>query len=286
MPIKQSDGSYTDRSWSGAAIGANAPWNAVIATWTIPTVSQPSGLPGTSGLGWASSSWVGIDGYDGFSYDVLQVGVIQSVDLNGSPSYTPFVEWYVLAPTDLPAGTPVDGNGYPPAWVNSVDGMYQYIYPAPLMNFPVTAGQEVICSAQYTSNNTAGTLIFANVTTGQHTQVTLPAPPGTNFHANSVEWIMEAPGGGEPYSVLPRFTPVAFTWALACHPNGNPGAPGSEDADTLNIINASGIRQTSVVNDGMNSTITYLDFETASKLERRRRALLVPRIIFSSSLFP
>jgi hypothetical protein len=60
-----------------------------------------------AGGGWVSSSWVGIDGYS--QDDVLQAGVDQQVDSNGSASYTAWFEWF--APK-------VDGS---PDYVDSVN---------------------------------------------------------------------------------------------------------------------------------------------------------------------
>jgi hypothetical protein len=72
------------------------------------------------------------------------------------------------------------------------------------------------CSVQYIANNTAGSVSFANETTGQHFSLTLAPPRGANFTGESIEWIMEAPDGGYPNSALPSFTPVTFTSALGC----------------------------------------------------------------------
>jgi len=114
--------------------------------------------------------------------------------------------------------------GYPLSWVNKTNGKYQYIYQANIMNFPVGPGQTVMASIQYTNNKTAGYITFGNVTTGQNFSIPLNPPPGATFSGNCIEWIMEAPDGGEPKSALPKFTPVNFSNALGCSENvvGNP----------------------------------------------------------------
>ncbi len=112
-----------------------------------------------------------------------------------------------------------------------------YVFQTNITNFPVRPGDTVNCSVQYI-NGVAGQLNFGNQTTGQHTTITLVPPPGATFDGDSVEWIMEAPDGGEPISSLPKFTPVAFTGALGCGADGRTvGNP--QNADTWTVINGS-----------------------------------------------
>jgi len=112
-----------------------------------------------------------------------------------------------------------------------------YVFQTNITNFPVSPGDTVNCSVQYIGR-TAGQLNFANQTTGQHTSITLIPPPGATFNGNSVEWIMEAPDGGEPISSLPKFTAVAFTSALGCGADGKTvGNPAN--GDTWTVINGS-----------------------------------------------
>jgi Peptidase A4 family len=77
----------------------------------------------------------------------------------------------------------------------------------------VTAGQTVSCSVQYINNKTAGLLYMLNVTTNQHFSITLEPPTGAAFNGSSMEWIMEAPDGGEPVSSLPKFSPRSTSQA-------------------------------------------------------------------------
>jgi hypothetical protein len=251
-PTKHQDGTFTQQIWSGAGINTGT-WTGVIGYWIVPTVSQPSEAQGTEG-GWNSSSWIGIDGY-ATTNDVLQAGVEQRVDAQGNPSYFVWFEWFVTPPANLPPGTPVDGKGYPLAWVGP-GGPYQYIYETVVTNVPVSPGQQMYCSVHYASNNTAGHIYIANEDTGQNFQLTLVPPPGASFSGASAEWIMEAPDGGEPISSLPSFTPVTFTSAIACGPNGATTNP--ETADTINITDASGNLLTSVVNGPDTTTITFI----------------------------
>jgi Peptidase A4 family len=112
-----------------------------------------------------------------------------------------------------------------------------YIFQTNITNFTVNPGDTVFCSVQYINNQTAGQIYFANDTTGEHFTVTLAPPPGATFDGNSLEWIMEAPDGGEPISSLPKFTPVQFTGAFGCTANLGVGDP--QNGDTWNIVNGS-----------------------------------------------
>jgi hypothetical protein len=222
------DGSYTSDNWAGAALPGT--WTTAVGYWQIPSVWM-SGEPQGSEGGWNSSSWVGIDGAYG-STDVLQAGVQQSVDANGSVSYVAWYEWY----TPPQAGSP------------------GYIYETAIPNFPVNPGDTVYCSVQYVANNTAGQIYFANDTTGQYFTITLAPPPGASFSGNCAEWIMEAPDGGEPTSSLPNFTPVTFTSAVCCGPNG---AGNPESGDTYTVTAADGTVLTAETVGSDTVTISY-----------------------------
>jgi hypothetical protein len=230
-PVKQENtNSYLGTVWSGAGINTGT-WTTCLGSWVIPTVSVPPEPQGQEG-GWNSSSWVGIDGMF-TSNDVLQAGIEQRVNAGGIPSYTAWYEWY----------TPY------------VPGSPQYIYEVQIPNFSVQPGQMVYCCVQYVGT-TAGSISFANDTTGEHFSITLAPPPGATFNGSSCEWIMEAPDGGEPTSSLPRFTPVVFTGAIACAP-GDTAAMTPGNADIMNITTASGQQLTNVTVNGETATITF-----------------------------
>ena len=211
---KKTDTGYNSCNWSGGVIDKGT-WGTVIAQWMIPTVSKPKEAQGQEG-GWNSSSWIGIDGWA--NNDVLQIGIEQKVSPNGVASYLAWIEWWVL-----------NGN------VNQ----FPYIDQTNIPNFPVTAGQTVSCSVQYVENKTAGLLYMLNETTNQHYSITLAPPTGASFNGSSMESIMEAPDGGYPTSALPKFTPVNFTSAVGCSPNGQTiGNP--QTGDYCNIVNCPG----------------------------------------------
>ncbi|GAN78559.1 G1 family glutamic endopeptidase [Acidisphaera rubrifaciens] len=229
-PRRQADASYLTNAWAGAGIKTGK-WTGVIGFWHIPTVSRPPEPQGNEG-GWNSSSWIGLDGFF-VSNDVLQAGVQQHVNAQGQASYVAWYEWFAPPQSNSPG----------------------YIWQTNITNFPVSPGQQVYCSVQYTAGNTAGYLYFANETTGQHFSITLAPPPGAGFNGSSVEWIMEAPDGGEPTSALPRFTPVTFTSALACGAANASGNP--QTGDVINIDTAAGRVLTSTTVGQDTATVSF-----------------------------
>lgn len=193
LPIRNAgEGNYLTGSWSGVAIGGGE-WSGNAGAWTVPTVSQPTEPQGTRVGGWSSGLWVGIDGYDlnfAFSNDVLQAGVRQTVNANGQASYYAWYEWFAPQQPNSPG----------------------YIFETPITNLDVSPGQKMFCMVNYV-NQAAGYIFLGNETTGKHFSITLAPPPGATFAGNTIEWIMEAPDGGEPLTSLPKFTPVNFSFA-------------------------------------------------------------------------
>jgi hypothetical protein len=113
----------TTSPWGGAVVAGS--WTTALASWVVPTVSQPGSPPGDRD-DWESLSWVGLDGSSG-SDDVLQVGVAQNVDSDGNPSASAWYEWF--AP-ELP-GSP------------------DYIWETTIDNFEVRPGDTVWATVQY-----------------------------------------------------------------------------------------------------------------------------------------
>jgi peptidase A4-like protein len=226
---KAADTGYTSDNWSGGVIQGQ--WATAIGFWSIPTVSKPAEPQGAEG-GWNSSSWIGIDGFS--SNDVLQAGIQQRVTPGGIAQYVAWYEWFAPAQANSPG----------------------YIYQTDIVNFPVAPGQQVYCCVQYIHNKTAGNLYFANDTTGQHLSITLAPPPGASFAGDSIEWIMEAPDGGEPVAALPKFSPVQFTTALGCSSDGQVvGNP--QNGDYINILyNNQTLTAVSLANDAVTVKFT------------------------------
>jgi peptidase A4-like protein len=235
-PNKLLGGPLTTNDWAGVVVVPPTGVTSVIGSWMIPSVSKPTQPSGGDG-GWQSASWVGIDGIY-VSNDILQAGVAQNVDLNGNASYNAWFEWFVSPPNlenPSPLFPPIDG--YPLSWL----AQCPYILPIDISNtdFPVNPGDWFYCSVQYINGNTAGSIFFANGTTGHNFQLTLAPPPSANFNGTTAEWIMEAPDDGEGNtrysSSLPRFTPVTFQLANACDAHGRIYNPASITAEIVNI---------------------------------------------------
>jgi hypothetical protein len=234
-PLRRvTDQNFLNGGWAGAGFRGGS-WTGIVGFWNVPSVSKPSEPQGLEG-GWNSSSWLGIDGFDVniVSDDVLQAGIQQIVNANGQASYVAWFEWFA----------PLQPNSPP------------YIYQTNITNFPVSPGQQIYCSVQYINNNTAGYLYLANQTTGHHFSITLAPPPGATFKGNSIEWVMEAPDGGEPESSLPKFSQVQFTSAIGCGPNNAIGNPLK--ADTANIETTSAQVLTSVKVGNYEVTVDFI----------------------------
>lgn len=254
---REVNGTNSNASWGGCAIsGGPSSWNGVTGFWVIPTVSQPPEPQGNEG-GWDSSSWIGLDGsIASLSDDVVQAGVDQRVNAAGQPTYTAWFEWFVLPPANNPPGTQLDSKGYPVGWgVGKKNGKYTYIDQVSIPNFPVTAGQTVMCSVMYNGDNSAADIWFANETTGQLVPITLVPPPTASFNGSSAEWIMENPNGGWPTSSLAQFTQVFFNNAFATPPEcGFAGLPGN--GDTFDVF-SNGIQVTTTSVAGTSVTIDF-----------------------------
>ncbi len=236
-PKQVTDSSFVTNAWAGAGTRGGGQWNGILGVWKIPTVSKPSEAQGTEG-GWNSSSWVGIDGFF-ISNDVLQAGVEQKVDSQGNASYVAWFEWF--APQQ--------------------QGSPSYIFQTNISNFAVSPGQQVLCLVNlfgpFLFFPALGVITFANETTGQVFSTILWAPPGATATGNTIEWIMEAPDGGEPRSSLPKFTPVTFTSAVASGAGGvDVGNP--QNGDTVNIESNGGTILTSVAVGNETVTINFI----------------------------
>ncbi len=197
---------FNDLSTTAITGAVSDAWTLCTGTWRVPQVSQPD-LPSGAGGGWTSSSWVGIDGSR--SNDVLQAGIEQSFD--GGASYGAWYEWYAARQDDSP----------------------DYVDQANIDNFPVSAGDSILCIIRYIDNQTRGSVFLANQTTGHYFSIELDPPPGAAFLGNCIEWIMETPTIGGDYAALPAFTEVVFTSASGQNVNNVGGNPLNGSVATI-----------------------------------------------------
>jgi peptidase A4-like protein len=210
-PKALSEGSHNQGAWAGAYTNTGGPYASISGFWRVPTVSAASEPPSAKGtwdyehhVAYDSSSWVGIDGAFGkdVSNDVLQAGIQHYVDTSGKAYYVPWYEWAA-----------------PDYYNNQVNFS---------KNVPVAAGDEICVAVQYVGT-TAGTFILLNFTTGKHFGLTLYPPMTATFSGDTVEWIVEDPGGGEESGyALANFNQVEFTYAIACTAAGVPNNPQND----------------------------------------------------------
>ncbi|MGO9780847.1 MAG: G1 family glutamic endopeptidase [Streptosporangiaceae bacterium] len=156
--------------WAGAIveladINVSPPATTVSARWQVPwidTTSQPEDPLGPMVL----AVWAGIgNANDGGG--ILQAGTAAQVNEQNVVNYYAWGEWY-------PAGD-----------------------PAPIGNFPVTAGDVVaftVCNTTRLSGTLHGAAYMLNETTGVATAIGID-PPGsiTSAPGTNVEWVVEAP---------------------------------------------------------------------------------------------
>jgi hypothetical protein len=247
-----SDGPDINSNWAGAVLSTDA-CTTVVGAWQIPQISQPpeAAVYDEGFEGWEMSIWIGLGGFlPNDSINLLQVGVSRQLLTNGQWGCFPWYEWWIA------------GNSAGP-------GVHKYTYKSVDLPLTVNPGDSVLCIAGYVLDSNGqpvgGHIYMGNETTGLYAApAVLPVPSGADLSGGSVEWIVEAPDGGEwgtsggSQSSLPAFTPVAFD-AVACGTEGIFGpwtdavgsivqeittAPRNGKALTSTAVNANGVTVT------------------------------------------
>jgi hypothetical protein len=167
---------WTKRNWAGAVIPQSV-FYFTESTWEVP---QPAAGRGNKNA-WYSSAYVGLDGYQPESNDVLAGGTGHDFKkLNSSDTYA-WYEWY-------------------PA------------YPVRLADFSVRPGNLVNCAiwSHLPRDGKAATFEIDNYSTDQWASFSFSAPLGTKSLGDSAEWVVE---GEDPES---NFHHVRFEecWAV------------------------------------------------------------------------
>jgi hypothetical protein len=204
-------------NWSGAYITPRdgQQFTEVHATWEIPSVTAPDGMPGSAE--YRSSIWIGLDGQRRyFESSLPQLGTAQFV--NAPATAPPFHTWCQWWLRDNP-------QTYVPA----------------ILSVGVVTGQRVMASLRVL-NETRVHGIIKNRTTGEILPFIMDAPTDTSsgmqlkVSGATAEWIVERPANeitGELYE-LPNYDTVHFTncFALSAEmPVG--GVPGPCREQTL-----------------------------------------------------
>lgn len=150
--------------WCGSiARPANGPKgdsvSFVSGQWTVPHIVAP-------GQGdCICACWVGIDGGNEDSNDILQAGTTQML---------------------------VNRLGFPPEYVSFAWFEWYPALPVSIINFPVSPGDTMYC-AICANSPTEAVIRLVNVTTGVATVFIKTAPDKIQLIGDTVEWILEAP---------------------------------------------------------------------------------------------
>jgi hypothetical protein len=146
---------------SGASSYGGSSYTEVLAQWLVSAVQQPVGS--CSGFD-VSSTWVGIDGANGSSSDVVQGGTEADTGCSNGVTTQNFYPWFEWYPDDE----------------------YE------ITNFIMYRGASVFVVVQATGPTTAN-VTYVNLETENYTIVSVKAPPGTSLKGSSAEWIVERP---------------------------------------------------------------------------------------------
>jgi len=183
-PMKHLKADFSPSGWASitvttASLGYNPyqPANTVFAEWVVPTIFPVMGDPSTA---LTVGFWVGLDGSDPNSYELLQAGTAATITGN-NVNYWVWTEWFTS----------------------------EYKTPAvQVTNFAIQPGDLVSCLVcAPLSGQTQGSASFLNYRTQQAVTVGIPAPGSgiTSVGARAI-WAVEGISAD-----LPDFSPMVFT---------------------------------------------------------------------------
>jgi hypothetical protein len=210
----------TSNNWCGYAIKADGPWSSVSAYINVPGADFPAQAPANldypqiniNGPTYSLSAWVGMDGVDTDTNDVLQCGyyIIANPE-NRQVMYLPFYEWIVHQNI-------YDQNG------NLLGDLYDFLkdqfpYVAEQFLFEpdlLSPGDGIYAAAQYRPQGDGGIVTILNSTKNWVYTKFLPTPItqvdgvnyGASYNGNSVEWIVERIDGAN--GVMPASWDIRF----------------------------------------------------------------------------
>jgi Peptidase A4 family len=197
-------------NWAGAVLTAppaGQTFNAVSATFTIPTPAAP-----TSGSGsWAASAWVGIDG-DTYQNAILQTGIDFTITKSGGSSSISYDAWYEWFPN------------------------YAYDFSG----ITLSAG-DVVSVSVVSSSSTSGKATITNLSTSQTVSKSLSST--ARLGGQNAEWIVEDFSSGGKLVPFANFGTVDFTSAVA---KTNSQSVGTTGATIIDIETSGGTVLTSV----------------------------------------
>ncbi|KAF2150180.1 hypothetical protein K461DRAFT_229733 [Myriangium duriaei CBS 260.36] len=219
-PNEQHD-NYSD-NWGGAVLIGNG-FKSVIGTFTVPSISVPSG--GDPNAFYSSTAWVGIDG-DTCSSAILQTGVDFTIE-NGQVSYSAWYEWWRQ---------------------NSID----------FTGISFSAGDSVQLYVQAYST-TSGIATIENLSNGQKVshQFKNEGSIGELCETNA-EWIVEDYEINKQLVPLADFGTVTFTDCSASDGQYNYGVSGATLLQLSSNGQASGQEAEATIDSDSQVTVRYL----------------------------
>jgi Peptidase A4 family len=180
LPTKLATPDFSPAGWGGvvvplSSLGLTPPANTVFAEWVVPTIFP---VPGDPSIPLTVGFWVGLDGSDPDSYELLQAGTAATIT-GDSVSYWAWTEWYT--------------------------GKYK-TSAVKVSNFAIQPGDRVsflVCAPEANQ----GFVSMMNYRTQFATSVGVPAP-GSDITSvgQRAEWIVEGISAD-----LPDFGDVVFT---------------------------------------------------------------------------
>ena len=131
-----------------------------------------------------------------------------------------------------------------------------YNFETEIKNFPVTGGDEVVCTVDYSEDLSGGYVYLGNLTNQRSTSFAVVAPTAAQLTGTTIEWIMERPLlADNQLATLPKFGEVIFTNAVGC---GGTGSADASSGTTMTIIDGSNNPETSEALAPAQVTITYI----------------------------
>jgi hypothetical protein len=193
---------YATENWSGYQTNDLPAFTTGL--WTVPTVTQPPGVPNTSPGLYDSSTWVG----DGAGVDTGSGALVQAgTGENYADTIPQYYAWY-----EIVGGTGDTGGE---VFLNSLT---------------ISPGDAVFAAIQYPAG--VGNSYLGVCDETKNTCVELNHP--TSAVGDSAEWIMEATEISGTVATMPDYGSVTFTDACeyAVWPNGSCGPISSGTAPT------------------------------------------------------
>jgi Peptidase A4 family len=199
------DGLGDNDRWSGVVAFAHDPSRlkrgAVTGSWVVPSVHYD---PATHNEN-RCSIWIGIDGYNTYSTNLLQAGIECIAEPSGATSYYAWWEW-------VGGGADTDEQ------------------PIPL---DISPGDTIDLQIWVTSDNTANISMSSSSRPGT-VAVAVKGPSGAAMLGGCAEWIVEAPTVDGNLAHLPRFDPITISSAMAW--DGNQTTLFAGSGTPLNLI--------------------------------------------------